>query len=48
MTNIKYYNRYLDKKTSIKESIKYTTTDDRCVINDLARKIYDGSGYDVK
>ena len=48
MTNIKYYNRYLEKKTSIKESIKYTTTDDRCVINDLARKIYDGSGYDVK
>lgn len=48
LTNIKYYNEFLDKKTSIKESIKYTTTDDRCVINDLARKLYDGLGYEIR
>ena len=48
LTNIKYYNEFLDKKTSIKESIKYTTTDDRCVISDLARKLYDGLGYEIK
>ena len=48
MTNIKYYNVYLDKIESIKESIKYTTKHESCIINDLARPIDDGHGYTVK
>lgn len=48
MTNIKYYSRALSNEESIKESIKYTTTHDSCVINDLARPIYSGHGYTVK
>ena len=48
LTNIKLYNTYLDKVSSIKESIKYTTQNESCVINDLARPISSGHGYDVR
>ena len=48
LSNIKLYNRYMDIKESIKESIKYTTNDNRCVINDLARPINSGHGYVIK
>lgn len=48
VTNIKYYNGYMSLEESIKESIKYTTTNDKCVINDLARPIDSGQGYSVK
>lgn len=48
ITNIKYYNTYLGKEESIKESIKYTTQHKACVINDLARPINSGHGYAVK
>lgn len=48
VTNIKYYNSYLDKEESIKESIKYTTQHKNCIINDLARHISSGYGYAVK
>ena len=48
MTNIKYYNRYLGKEEVIKESLKYITKNEKCVINDLARPILSGHGYDVK
>ena len=48
LTNIKLYNTYLDKVSSIKESIKYTTQNENCVINDLARPINSGHGYDVR
>lgn len=48
ITNIKYYNRFLDDKEVIKESIKYTTDNEKCVINDLARPITVGHGYSVK
>lgn len=48
ITNIKYYNKALDKQEAIKESIKYTTQHDNCVINDLARKISSGHGYAVR
>lgn len=48
MSNVKYYNKYLDKVESIKESVKYTTKHENCVINDLARPIDDGHGYAVK
>lgn len=47
-TNIKYYNRYLSQEEAIKESVKYTTTHDCCVINDVARPINSGHGYAVK
>lgn len=48
LTNIKYYNNYLSKEDAIKESVKYTTTHECCVINDLARPINDGHGYNVR
>ena len=48
MTNIKYYNTYLSKEESCKESLKYTTKHNNCIINDLARPIDDGHGYAVK
>jgi hypothetical protein len=48
ITNIKYYNKALDKQEAMKESIKYTTQHDNCVINDLARKISSGHGYAVR
>lgn len=48
ITNIKYYNRALEKNESLKESTKYTTQHEACVINDLARKINSGHGYAVK
>lgn len=48
LANIKYYNTYMSIEESIKESIKYTTTHDACVINDLARPIDSGHGYAVK
>lgn len=47
-TNIKYYNKYLDKIEAVKESIKYTTQHDNCVINDLAREVESGHGYAVR
>lgn len=48
LSNIKLYNRYMSLEESIKESIKYTTKDERCVINDLARPINSGHGYAIK
>jgi hypothetical protein len=48
LTNIKYYNSYLDDKTITIESVKYTTDHKNCVINDLSRQIFSGHGYAVK
>lgn len=48
ITNIKYYNKALDKQESIKEAMKYTTKHDNCVINDLAKPITGEHGYAVK
>jgi hypothetical protein len=48
LTNIKYYNDYLDSTESITEAIKYTTNHKSCVFNDLARPITTGHGYAVK
>lgn len=48
ITNIKYYNKSLNKTEAIKESLKYTTQHDNCVINDLARHINSSHGYIVK
>lgn len=48
LTNIKYYNKYLESQEAITEAIKYTTNHENCVINDLARHINSGHGYAVK
>lgn len=48
MTNIKYYNVYLDDESMVKEGIKYSTNHDACVFNDVARNITSGHGYAVK
>lgn len=48
LTNIKYYNDYLDDETMIKESVLYTTGHNNCVFNDVARHINSGHGYAVK
>lgn len=48
LTNIKYYNKYLETTEAIKESIKYATNHEACVINDLARPIDNGHGYVVR
>lgn len=48
MTNIKLYNTYLSMEDSIKESIKYVTSHEGCVINDLARPLDNGHGYAVR
>ena len=48
MTNIKFYDRYLNKEDVLKECIKYTTTHESCIINDLARPITSGYGYSVR
>ena len=48
ITNIKYYNTYLDERLSIIEAIKYTTDNINCVFNDLARHIISGHGYNIK
>ena len=48
LTNIKYYNSYLDDKDVVIEAVKYTTNHKNCVLNDLARPIITGHGYSVK
>lgn len=48
ITNIKFYNKALEKQEGLKESVKYTTQSESCIINDLARKINSGHGYSVK
>ena len=48
LTNIKLFNKYLNKEQAIKESLKYTTTYEGCVFNDLARPLDTGEGYSIK
>lgn len=48
ITNIKLINKYLNKEQAIKESLKYTTTYEGCVFNDLARPLDTGEGYSIK
>lgn len=48
LTNIKYYNVYLNNEEMLNESIKYTTNHKACVFNDLARPINSGHGHAVK
>ena len=48
VTNFKVYNQALPKEEFMKETLKYTTTHEACIVNDLARMIEDGYGYSVK
>lgn len=48
MTNVRIYNRPVDHDEAIRESLKYTTTDERCVMADLARPINSGRGFEVR
>lgn len=48
MTNIRLYNKFLPIKEAIKESVKYTTTSESCIFNDIARPLDSGNGYSPK
>ena len=48
VTNIKYYRGDMSIEDMLKETIKYTTNHEQCVINDLARPLFDGHGYAVR
>lgn len=48
MTNIKYYNAYLNNEEALTEAIKYTTNHINCVFNDVSRHINSGHGYAIK
>lgn len=48
LSNIKIYENYLSLEDAIKESLKYTTTNELCVVNDLCRPIEAPLGYTVK
>lgn len=48
ITNIKYYNRSMNREEAITESLRYTTDHEACVFNDLARPIHPSTQYPVK
>lgn len=47
-TNFKLYEQPLHDKEALEESIKYTTTNKDCVINDLARPMEGPFGFEVR
>ena len=48
ISNVKLFNAALSDNDMAKESIKYATTDCRCVINDVARPLVEETGYNVR
>ena len=48
VTNLKIFNVALPDNDMAKESIKYTTTNPNCVINDIARPFAEETGYNVR
>lgn len=48
ISSFKLYNEYLDNESAIAEALKYTTTDERCVINDIVREFMSSPGYYVR
>lgn len=48
ISNIKLFNTTLSDNDMAKESIKYTTTNKACVINDVARPLVEDTGYSVR
>jgi len=48
MTNIRLYDCMLSEEDAAKECIKYTTKNEHCVINDVARPFTDEYGFNVR
>ena len=48
ISNVKLFDAALSDNDMAKESIKYATTDPRCVINDVARPLVEETGYNVR
>lgn len=48
LTNVKLYNKYMGIEEALKETLKYTTTDEHCVFGDVARPLNSGKGYAVR
>lgn len=48
MSNIKLFNSPLSDNDMAKEAIKYTTSDPRCLINDVARPLVEQTGFSVR
>lgn len=48
LTNIKIFDVALSDNDMAKESIKYTTNNEHCVINDVARPFVDENGFNVR
>lgn len=48
ITNIRLYDIVLDYESSLRESIKYITSNEHCVFNDVARPIEAPHGYSVR
>ena len=48
VSEFKLYEQYLDDGQSYKESMKYTTTNKDCVINDIVRPIEAPHGYEIR
>lgn len=48
ITNIKLFNKLLTNNEETLESIKYATTNENCILNDVARPIEIPHGYSVK
>ena len=47
-TNFKLFNQALSEEESARESIKYTTKNDKCILNDVARPFEDAMGFSVR
>ena len=48
LSNIKVYDKVLELNEAVKESIKYATKNESCVINDVARPFEDAFGFNVR
>lgn len=46
--NVKVFNKYIDTTESVKESIKYTTNNEYCLVNDNCRPLFNNHGYPVR
>lgn len=44
----KLFNAYLDSKSTLREAVKYTTSTESCVVNDIARPFEEAYGFSVK
>lgn len=44
----KLFDTYMNKETAVQEALKYTTVNEHCVINDVARPIEGELGFSVK